>query len=106
VDLFEIRLLNEFNTRHSPAHGNEAWIQTAKSFLDESLSSQKGNYDEAASLLASSGWSNDGLNALAYASFCFWHRPLGVPECLFARGVGVADWEANERLTKLVCQKE
>lgn len=99
MDLFEIKLLNEFNSRHLFDHDSEAWIRTAMSFLDEKHSIQKGNIQKAADLLASSEWSQEGLNVLAYASLCFWHRPLAVPKDMFASGSNDADWEANARIS-------
>ncbi len=106
MDSFEIEFLNKFNSRHSLDHGDEAWIQKAMSFLGEILSSQGEDYEKASSLLASSKWSKEGLNTLAYASFCFWHRPLAIPKYVFSFGPGAAAWMANSLMASLVCQKE
>jgi hypothetical protein len=111
MNLFEAKLLGDFKLSHSYDFGNEAWITTAISFLNECLASQKGNYDKAASLLASSEWSSEGLTYLAYASFCFWHRPLAIPKQAFKPekykilGRKEVSWIANDRITNLVCQK-
>lgn len=111
MNLFEAKLLGEFKSSHSYDFGNNAWIKASISFLNECLTSQNGNYDKAASLLASSDWSRVGLTYLAYASFCFWHRPLAIPKQAFKPGKNIilgrkwASWIANDRITNLVCQK-
>lgn len=106
----EQRLLVEFNARHSVKKNHGAWLHTATSFL-ENLTAQTEDHEVAASLLASSeAWSKEGLNTLAYASFCFWHRPLALSNSVFSqswlpflRKKKGAAWIANDTLTKLAC---
>lgn len=106
MDLFETKILREFETSqlcgYIRDHGSRAWIRSSMSFLEERLLSQKGNYDKAARLLASSEWSRAGLNVLAYASLCFWHRPLAIPKAVFK--TPKASWVANKRITDLACR--
>ena len=68
MGLKETEFLDEVYSCHSRDHNNGEWIQTAMSFLDESLTSKQGDHEEASSVLASSEeWSMEGLNTLAYA---------------------------------------
>lgn len=55
MDSVETKFQTEVNLCFSHRdHDHGALIETARSFLNKSLSSQKGNYQKAASLLAAS----------------------------------------------------